>query len=40
MLRENLSGVELQLDAKLGGEKFIVGIGTEGDVARGRGDGG
>ena len=40
LLRENLSGVELQLDAKLGGEKFIVGIGPEGDVARGRGDGG
>ena len=40
LLRENLSGVELQLDAELGGEKFIVGIGPEGDVPRGRGDGG
>ena len=40
LLGEHLSGVELQLDAELGGEKFIVGIGPEGDVARGRGDGG
>ena len=40
LLRENLRGVESQVDAELRRKKLVVGIGAEGDAARGGDDGG